>query len=286
MYQELLQEYAYLYGLESTPDDYYKSLEKYFPATEEDLLNGYLVERLRSVYMFLGLRSKIKNEMQANRDTAVLEKIAGSVRNDFMRQMVLTDVVVRNYFEQGKVAVYSDNQAFFDEHISVPFLRRFIHHEYAGTERNLSMNPEKISSEILQRLESTSAASVMKMILEAHRGSVVYIDCWATWCGPCLAAMREAEPFVKQLKKDVAFVYLCLESEKDTWKRLSKVMNIGENNYFLTAGQSSVMRTAFEIQGIPFYVLIDKNGTIVDKGSDLRIYDNAVFSRIAELAKR
>ena len=286
MYQELLQEYAFAYGLESTPDDYYKSLEKYFPATEEDLLNGYLVERLQSVYMFLGVRLKIQNDMQENREHIVLQKITESVRNDFLRQMMLVNTVNQGYFENGKIEIYSNNQSFLDKHISVPFLRKFIKEKYSETEQKLSMLPEDLSSEILKRLENTSADSIMKTILETNKGSVIYIDFWGTWCGPCLAAMREAEPFVKRLKNNVAFVYLCLDSEKDGWEKTSKAVGIGEHNYFLNASQSSEMKSAFEIQGIPFYMLIDKNGTIVNKGNNLRIYDGAVFNKIVELTKK
>ena len=283
MYQELLQEYAYAYGLESTPDYYYKSLEKYFPTTEADLLNGYLFERLQSVYMFLGVSSKIQNDMQEH---VVLQKIVESANDDFFRQVMLINAVNQGYFENGNIEIYSNNQAFFDKHISVPFLRKFIQEKYNETEQKLSMLPEELSSEILKRLENTSADSIIQTILETNKGSVIYIDFWGTWCGPCLAAMREAEPFVKRLKNNVAFVYLCLDSEKDGWEKTSKVMGIGEQNYFLNAKQSSDMRTAFEIQGIPFYMLIDKNGTIVNKGNNLRIYDSIVFNKIVELTNK
>jgi len=286
MYQELLQEYAFAYGLESTPDYYYKSLEKYFPTTEEDFLNGYLVERLRAVYMFLGVRSKIQNDMQENREHAVLEKIVETISNDFLRQMILINMVNQEYFENGNIEIYSNNQAFFDKHISVPFLRKFIQEKYNETKQKLSMLPEELSSEILKRLENTSADSIMKTILETNKGSVIYIDFWGTWCGPCLTAMREAEPFVKRLKNDVIFVYLCIDSGKEDWEKTSKVMGISEHNYFLNAKQSSDMRTAFEIQGIPFYMLIDKNGTIVNKGNNLRIFDGVVYNKIVELTSK
>lgn len=286
MYQELLQEYAFAYGLESTPDYYYKSLEKYFPATEEDLLNGYLVERLRAVYTFLGLRSKIQNDIQENREHVVLQKIVESVSNDFLRQMILINTVNQGYFENGNIEIYSNNQAFFEKHISVPFLRKFLQEKYSETKQKLSILPEELSSEMLKRLENSSADSIMKTILETNKGSVIYIDFWGTWCGPCLDAMRKSEPFIKRLKNDVAFVYLCLDSEKDSWEKTSKVMGIGEHNYFLNARQSSEMRIAFEIQGIPFYMLIDKNGTIVNKGNSLRIYDSTVFNKIVEMTKQ
>jgi thiol-disulfide isomerase/thioredoxin len=286
MYQELLQEYAYAYGLESTPDYYYKSLEKYFPSTEEDLLNGYLVERLQSVYRFLGVQSKIQNDMKENREHAVLQKIVESINNDFFYQMILVNTVNQYYFENGSIDIYSNNQAFFDKHLSVPFFRKYIQEKYRETEQKLSMLPEELSDGILKRLENTSADSIMKTILETNKGSVIYIDFWGTWCGPCLVAMREAEPFVKRLKDNVAFVYLCLDSEQDGWEKTSKIMGIAKHNYFLNARQSADMRSAFEIQGIPFYMLIDKNGTIIKKGNGLRIYDSLVFNEVLELSRK
>jgi thiol-disulfide isomerase/thioredoxin len=96
-------------------------------------------------------------------------------------------------------------------------------------------------------------------------GKVVYIDFWATWCGPCL---REA-PYLKQLKEDLThrddIVVIGISTDamrdKDKWKQMVKDMEMGDYQVF--AGEKAPdLRKHYEITGIPHFVIIGKDGNI------------------------
>ena len=106
----------------------------------------------------------------------------------------------------------------------------------------------------------------LKTSLEDLKGKVVYIDVWATWCGPCL---REI-PALKILEtdyhdKNIAFVSLSIDEVKDydKWrtmiieKKLKGIQLMADNNW------KSKFVTDYGIKGIPRFIIIDIDGRIV-----------------------
>ena len=70
-------------------------------------------------------------------------------------------------------------------------------------------------------METTPIKETFNKILQENKGKVIYIDCWATWCGPCKKAMPDSKKLMKKYEgTDVSFVYVCIESEEKLWKKL------------------------------------------------------------------
>jgi thiol-disulfide isomerase/thioredoxin len=98
------------------------------------------------------------------------------------------------------------------------------------------------------------------------KGKYVYIDVWATWCGPCLAeipALKEVEK--KYHNKNIEFVSISIDQKKDyeKWKTFVKTKELaGIQLYADNAWQSKFVKD-YAIDGIPRFILIDPNGNIV-----------------------
>lgn len=84
---------------------------------------------------------------------------------------------------------------------------------------NDSMSAMKICS-----VDVNITDSIMTNIINRYRGSVVFIDCWATWCGPCKSNIKELKPLKEEYAgKDVKFLYLTNEtSDHDLWFKFIK----------------------------------------------------------------
>ena len=105
-----------------------------------------------------------------------------------------------------------------------------------------------------------------KTTLESLKGKYVYIDLWATWCGPCRAEI----PFLKELEKslhdkNIAFVSISTDSEKDheKWKTFVKEKELTGIQLYADRSNMDFIK-AFNVNTIPRFILIDPAGNVLD----------------------
>ena len=105
-----------------------------------------------------------------------------------------------------------------------------------------------------------------KTKLEDLKGKYVYIDVWATWCGPCLAEIPHLKKVeVKYHGKNIEFVSISVDTEKDyeKWKKMVVSKELGGIQLFADKNWTSDFVKAFGINSIPRFILIDPNGNVV-----------------------
>ena len=101
--------------------------------------------------------------------------------------------------------------------------------------------------------------------LDDFKGKVTYIDIWATWCLPCrgeIPALKELEK--KFHGKDVAFVSISIDQNKDEWKEFVKSEDLKGVQLFAENAFESQFIQDYGIRQIPTFIIIDKEGKIVN----------------------
>ena len=101
--------------------------------------------------------------------------------------------------------------------------------------------------------------------LAGHRGKVVLIDFWATWCGPCIAGLPEViDLYGKYHDKGLEIVGISFDQEKDTLTSFVEKKKMGWAQYFDGKGWGNEYGRKYGINGIPTMWLVGKDGKVVD----------------------
>jgi thiol-disulfide isomerase/thioredoxin len=260
------------------PLSYFDFLKDHFSFNDSVLIcsfsiNGFV--NCYSVYLLEKTRNENKQLFNSKdyfkNHPAVMDSLRfyGAIqytKDPLLKQLVLTEILQQN-LEQSNTRMFTKYEREISEIITKPYLREPLFDIYLQTTNNLK-NPIQASDAILNKLDGTSIETDIKKILSDNKGKVVYMDCWATWCGPCIAEIPASKKLMKDYNSDdVAFIFICLDSEEKNWKATLSKHSLGGQHYFLTKNQSSDFRNTFNIKGIPHYILFDKNGNIIENGT-------------------
>lgn len=112
-----------------------------------------------------------------------------------------------------------------------------------------------------------------KMSLDSFKGKFVYIDVWATWCGPCIQQIPYLKTLEEEYKnKNIEFVSISTdesrrsggswEAAEKKWRDFVKAKDL--SGVQLWSGQDFSFQQAYQINAIPRFILIDPYGNIVD----------------------
>lgn len=273
------------------PVSYYDFLNDHVPFNDSILISSYSLSRFANfypVYLLEKARDENRNlfssENYFKTNPGVLDslRIFGAIRythDPLLKEMVLTEML-RQDLDQSNTRMFKNYEQIISELINEPYLKEPLFDLYRQTTNNLE-NPTQASDAILHKLRGNSIETEINRIIEINKGKVVYIDCWATWCGPCIAELPNSNKLMKLYKsEEVAFIFICLDSEEKNWKAVLSKYSLAGQHYFLSKNQSSEFRNAFNIKGVPHYILIDKHGDIFENGTQSPSFIKAKLDRL------
>lgn len=104
--------------------------------------------------------------------------------------------------------------------------------------------------------------------LQSFKGKLIYIDAWASWCGPCIASLPYWNKLVEKYKDKIAFVTISIDDSKEDWIKALKKHQPKGTHLLSAGGWESDFAKKYFISGVPAYVLIDKEGNILKMRAD------------------
>lgn len=223
------------------------------------------------VQEYMALYSDKKEESQQDKDRAFIDI---NRKYEIKRDSIITqlyDIPNPLLWQITKVrSLYSNLKNIKDSQIAYEYVDSI---KQTFTEPFLKVEAERMlekehPKDITKyyRLPEGKATEIFRNIIKNHPGKVLFVDFWATTCGPCRGGIEATADLRKKYKDhpDFKFIYITSQKEspeKDYQKYVEQNLK-GEASYYVSETEFNYLRQLFKFNGIPHYELIEKDGSI------------------------
>ena len=259
----------------------------------EDCLNSNLFELSSDISGWL-LSSLSRRELMSYREdyAGLVKYLQKATGNDMLRQMLLTNFY-NQLLEANEVERFEELFASFNENVTYPLLKLSTRDRYVQ-KKTYQQNPRVLSDAILNAdkprdgqditLKENEGLKLLRSLISQEEGKVIHITIGATWC----PGSQQEIPFQQSLAADykgkpLRVVNFFLDDRPDDINSV----DLGIENHHLTDAQRAGLDPILHLgRGIPFYILIDKKGVIVDYGGHLRPSNPATREKIDKILEK
>jgi thiol-disulfide isomerase/thioredoxin len=230
--------------------------EKYLVA---DSYRGWLMGTYPEYLRTLAIRKNPAHK-NINYDTDIFQQIANNYKGK-IRELKLYDKINKTIFYCRSFEELNLYKEMLPAYIALLHDKKDVE---ALTAALANMETTLMSAQIGQPAPVFTIADStgVEYSLEQYKGKVIYLDLWASWCGPCRA---EAVPFKKLVEKykdneNVAFISIAVIDKVDKWK---EALIADKPTWLQLFDKNDVVKKAYFANSIPKFILIDKKGNIV-----------------------
>lgn len=210
------------------------------------------------LYMKTKQQPKDRNEGKVMLFDWYKENLKGRVQEIAMANIILDDAANESY-STGIPELYEQFKVLYPASILQSSLEEAIR-------KNISFNKQELPADI--HILNTDSVRSFKEITDRYPGKVIFIDIWATWCGPCRQSFAHVEPLQKYAKEnDIVLLYVSIDrpTEADLWKKMAGYYNLKGEHVLINESFKMDIYNTFGNNGalyIPHCAIINKKGEL------------------------
>jgi thiol-disulfide isomerase/thioredoxin len=231
-----------------------------------------------------GYARTISDKFYINRDTSeyrktgdyglyIMQKITDNISNERVKQEVAFNFCRNNLTSSTRM---DECYAIYKSIETDPKRLKLIEDKYTAR-----LKTQKGATSPPFAYEGVNGETVTQ---EDLKGKLVYIDLWATWCGPCLREIPYFDTLQETFKdRDITFVSICQNDTKERWLKTVEIKNLRGLQLY-AKGDGGQFYEDYQVTGIPRYIILDAEGKIIDSDAK-RPSDKRLVAELEALLK-
>ena len=249
-----LPSYPYFHMRIAKDSTYEASLEYWSKLQELIVMDASLLryDEFRSFLVEAVSRVARKQYPESKSLDAVVRYVESEVKEPSIAEFLINKNVYA-YVERYGLDSADAYCAVFDRYVKSPLLVKNF--------ETLCNRWRKLSVGALSPNFNCTDLSGKKVSLSDFKGKYVYIDIWATWCGPCQREIPHLQKLEEKYHgKDIYFVSISCDNNKKAWENRVRAGLKGIQLHFVNG---DTFMNDYMIKGIPRFILLDKEGKII-----------------------
>ncbi|MBW8050974.1 MAG: AhpC/TSA family protein [Cytophagales bacterium] len=240
-------------------EDYYSFL------TQLNLNDGELIDLgFYTMYLKSYLDKKANDEFKKDSTLKDIDNALTVVKLRLTKE-IFTDETIKNYMLYTLMGAQIKYEGIKNtEALMADFVKNCTDQKYLTKVKELYSKWQKLAEGKPAPLFSYPDINGDTISLSDFKGKFVYIDVWATWCGPCKAELPHLEKLQEHFKENenIVFVSVSVDNTKEPWEKMVKEKEMKGVQLF-ALGWSAITKD-YMINSIPRFLLIDNDGKIID----------------------
>lgn len=143
---------------------------------------------------------------------------------------------------------------------------------YQAKEPSLSVNQSPVGFQLLKRMETDGVPEIaLKKVdgtevrLSSHRGKVVIVNFWASWCNPCVEEFPSMMKLVEQFKNDLVVLAVSEDENTQDIRAFMKAMGLPKPGFEIVWDQAKENMKAWGVEKVPETFLVGRDGKLIRK---------------------
>ncbi|NCB83802.1 MAG: TlpA family protein disulfide reductase [Bacteroidia bacterium] len=102
---------------------------------------------------------------------------------------------------------------------------------------------------------------------KTNQDKILLINCWASWCMPCIAELKELIPELqKEINSDIEIIYLSIDTDLQSWNNAENKLGLNNSkDSYIVANKDIPYLISHQVEQVPTNFIYDKKGKLIKK---------------------